>query len=257
MEEFITTVKLNPEGNREKYLIDSFKFNEENLGLMLFFGMFHFNNDIDSLEKQLINMLELDYETFIKEELERLQGQYPSNIPINLELFILDENDQFVKSKLGGVSAFTEWDGRMCFAVLPEESVRKTLKSVLTHEYHHHWRISALKMDEENTNLLDRMILEGLAEHFVRLTLGNSYLGPYKDALTEQQAKVLCETKYKHHFEETGSSTDSYMFGSEEKGLPFWGGYSLGYYLVKWYLDRNVDISIEKLSLLPSEKFLD
>jgi uncharacterized protein YjaZ len=46
------------------------------------------------------------------------------------------------------------------------------------------------------------------------------------------------------------------MFGSKDKGLPFWGGYSLGYYLIKWFLDKNNDISIKDLTRLQSERFI-
>ncbi|WP_077324721.1 DUF2268 domain-containing protein [Virgibacillus siamensis] len=254
--QFIEAVKLNPEKSREELFIDIFEISKEELEAMLFFGMFSLDNDIDSLELQLNKMRKLANEHFIKEELELLQKQFPSNRSIQLELFILDENDDFVKEKLDGVSAFTEWDGRMCFAVLPEDNIRTALKSVITHEYHHHWRISALDMNEESQTLLDRLILEGLAEHFVRIKLGEVYLGPYKDALTEDDAKTLWKNTYKEHLFDKGQITDLYMFGNKEKGLPFWGGYSLGYYLVKWYLERNEGISIEELTLLPSDKFI-
>ena len=257
MEEFISTVKLNPKGNRKEIFLNIFKFKEDDLEMMLFFGMFNLDDDLDSLEKQLSKMRMLDYEKFIEEELEHLQKHYPSHKPIQFELFILDENDDFVKSKLGGVSAFTDWDGKMSFVVLPEENVRKMLKSVVTHEYHHHWRISALEINEENQTLLDRMVMEGLAEHFVRIKLGENYLGPYKDALSEIQAKELWTSLYKQHIDDKGTLTDLYMFGNEEKEIPFWGGYSIGYYLVKWYLDKNESISIEDLTILPTDKFID
>ena len=256
MEKFISVVKSNPEGNTKEILLDIFKFDEEEFEMMLFFGMFNLNNSIHSLEEQLTNMRSLDFENLIKEELELLQKQYPSNRPVQFELFILDENDDFVKSKLNGVSAFTDWDGKMCFAVLPEENVRSTLKSVVTHEYHHHWRISALGLNEDDETLLDRMVLEGLAEHFVKTRLGDEYLGPYKDALSESQAKKIWESTYKNHIDDKGTSTDLYMFGSKDKSLPFWGGYSLGFYLIKWFLDKNKDISIKDLTLLPSDKFI-
>lgn len=256
MEDFISAVKSNPESNRIELFMDIFKFSEEDLEMMLFFGIFKLENDIDSLELQLRKMKKLAYENFIKEELETLQEQFPSNKPIKFELFILDENDDFVKEKLGGVSAFTDWDGNMCFAVLPDENVRTTLKSVVTHEYHHHWRINGLKIIEEDQTLLDRMVLEGSAEHFVRIKLGDKYLGPFKDSLTENQAKALWKSTYKQHIDEVGQKTDPYMFGNDEEGLPFWGGYSIGYYLVKWYLERNEDTSIEDLTLLPANKFI-
>ncbi|WP_255436176.1 DUF2268 domain-containing putative Zn-dependent protease [Pseudalkalibacillus hwajinpoensis] len=160
--------------------------------------MFNLNNDIASLEEQLTNMRLLDFENFIKEELELLHKEYPSNRTVDFELFILDENDDFVISKLNGVSAFTDWNEKMCFAILPEENVRSTIKSVVTHEYHHHWRISALGLKEDGETLLDRMVLEGLAEHFVKTRLGHQYLGPYKDALSETQAKTIWESTYRN-----------------------------------------------------------
>ena len=231
MAKFVSEVKLNPEVNRKELIMNIFRFNKKELEMMLFFGMFHYNNDIHSLEQQLNKIRSLSFENFIKEELELLHKEYPSNRPVQFELYILDEKDDFVKSKLNGVSAFTDWNGRMCFVVLPEESVRSTIKSVVTHEYHHHWRISALELKEDSETLLDRMVLEGLAEHFVETRLGISYLGPYKDALSETQAKTLWISKYKSHTDDKGTSTDLYMFGNKEKDLPFWGGYSVGYYL--------------------------
>lgn len=256
MEKFLSVVKSNPQENRKEIFMDIFKFDEEEFEMMSFFGMFNLNNDINSLEEQLNIMRSLNFENFIKEELELLHKQYPSNRPVQFELFILDENDDFVKSKLNGVSAFTDWDGKMCFAVLPEENVRSTIQSVVTHEYHHHWRISVLEIKEDGETLLDRMVLEGLAEHFVKTRLGNEYLGPYKDALSESQAKMIWENTYKNHIYDKGTSTDLYMFGSKDKSLPFWGGYSLGYYLIKWFLDRNNDISIKDLTRLQSERFI-
>lgn len=223
MAKFVSEVKLNPEVNRKELIMNIFRFNKKELEMMLFFGMFHYNNDIHSLEQQLNKIRSLSFENFIKEELELLH--------------------------------ITDWNGRMCFVVLPEESVRSTIKSVVTHEYHHHWRISALELKEDSETLLDRMVLEGLAEHFVETRLGISYLGPYKDALSETQAKTLWISKYKSHTDDKGTSTDLYMFGNKEKDLPFWGGYSVGYYLIKWYLGKNRVASINDLTLLPSDRF--
>lgn len=102
---------------------------------------------------------------------------------------------------------------------------------------------------------MDRLILEGLAEHFVGIRLGEAYLGPYKDALTEKQARDLWESTYKLCRNELGERTDVYMFGSKEENVPFWGGYCLGYYLVKWYLEKNGGSSIESMTSLTSESF--
>ncbi|ASK64474.1 hypothetical protein CFK37_18645 [Virgibacillus phasianinus] len=257
MEQFIKELKKNPEQDREKLAMKTFNFPEEELKSLLFFGMFNINRKIDPLEHQLKQMHKLQLESFIKNELESLQKNFPTNYQITFELFVLDEDDDFVKDKLSGVSAFTDWDGKMCFVVYPDEKVRLALKSVITHEFNHHWRISKLAMKEGNETLLDRMILEGLAEHFVKHVLGESFQGPYKDALTEQEAKTLWNQTYHIHAFEKGGITDPFLFGDSEQGLPFWGGYSIGYYLVKWYLEKNRSISFEELMLLPSEEFIE
>lgn len=163
----------------------------------------------------------LAYEEFIKNELMLLQKEYPVAKSVEFELFLLDDKDHFVKEKLGGVSAFTDWSGKIFFAILPEDQVRSTLKSVINHEYHHHWRTHTLNITEKNQTLMDRLILEGLAEHFVEIRLGEAYLGPYKDALSEKQAMALWESTYKFLCNEVGERTDIYMFGDKEEKLPF------------------------------------
>ncbi|MDN4076062.1 DUF2268 domain-containing putative Zn-dependent protease [Fictibacillus terranigra] len=182
MEEFINEFKLNPLKEKEDLFIKSFKLSKDDLDSMLFLGMVNLNTNITLLEKQVQRMHRFQFESFIQKELESLQQKYPSGKPIQFELFILDENDDFIKDKLGGVSAFTDWEGKMCFIVYPNEKIRSTLKSEIVHEYHHHWRIAKLGISEDNQTLLDRMILEGLAEHFVGVVLGDACLGPYKEA---------------------------------------------------------------------------
>lgn len=255
MESFISELKKDPVKKREEIFTESFQLSRDEVDSLLFFGMINLNTEIDVLEKQLHKMRQLKFETFIQSELEGLQEKYPSGKPIILELFTLDGNDEFVLDKLGGVSAYTEYNDEMCFIVYPEEKIRSTLKSVIAHEFHHHWRIAQLEINEENETLLDRLVLEGLAEHFVRIEYSDEYLGPFKDALTEKEAKSLWDTKFKTHFFDKGSLTEPFMIGNKEQGLPFWGGYSLGYYLVKWFIEKHRDLSIEELTLLPSEKY--
>lgn len=256
MKTFLGAAASNPKTSRKDLFLDVFEVSNEEFETMAFFGIFDLENKIETLEKQLQEMHSLAYERFIKDELTLLQLEFPVSKALEFELFILDDKDHFVTEKLGGVSAYTDWNGRLFFAVLPDAQVRSILKSVITHEYHHHWRIHALAITEQNQTLLDRLILEGLAEYFVKIRLGDSSLGPYKDALTEKQARVLWKTTYHSNRNEVGEKTDVYMFGSKEKQIPFWAGYAIGYYLVKWYLEKNEGSTIEDMTLLPSNSFI-
>lgn len=255
METFLEAITLHPETRRKNLFLEIFNLSEEELETISFFGIFDLESEIGILETQLNKLRSLAYEDFIKDELTLLQKEFPVLKAIKFELFILDEQDQFVREKLGGVSAFTDWSGKIFFAVFPDAQVRSTLRSVINHEYHHHWRTHALDITEHNQTLMDRLILEGLAEHFVKIRLGDAYLGPYKDALTEGEAEDLWKSTYKLRRHELGERTDVYMFGGNEENLPFWGGYSLGYYLVKWYMEKNEGSSIEYMTSLSSEKF--
>ncbi|EIT86780.1 putative zinc dependent protease [Fictibacillus macauensis ZFHKF-1] len=256
METFISTVKGNPAVNVKETLLTSFCFKEEEFETMSFFGLFHYTKELSVLEKQVALIKALDLERLITEELKALARQYPTKRDVQFDLFLLDEQDAFVRSKLGGVSAFTDWNGIISFVVFPAENVRHTLKSVITHEYHHLWRMSAVGGAEEEETLLDRLILEGLAEHFVKNRLGEHNLGPYKEALTKSEALSLWESTFKHSLDCSGAATDPFMFGSKEKGLPFWGGYAIGFYLIERYMEKNSSLSIEELTLLPSAAFV-
>ncbi|MDX8344621.1 DUF2268 domain-containing putative Zn-dependent protease [Rossellomorea sp. YZS02] len=256
MEQFIHQLHIKPMSDRERLFMDTFQMTKEELDSMRFLGMFDIQADVESLEKQFDRLQRLDYESYIQTELRRLQLAYPSDKPIRLELFMLDEHDEFVKNKLGGVSAFTDWNGKMCFIVQADGGVKTTLKSVIFHEYHHHLRMCKLNMTEGNETLLDRLVLEGLAEHFVRIELGDAYMGPYKSVLSEEEAQKLWNTRFRHHIDDRGEMADSYIFGNKEMGLPFWGGYSLGYHLVEWYMNENSEWTIEELTELPSKSFL-
>ncbi|MGB7998736.1 MAG: DUF2268 domain-containing putative Zn-dependent protease [Anaerobacillus sp.] len=229
---------------------------EDELESMLFFGMIHPESDPDLLTSKLTKVKDLNCEMVIQSELSRLQLKYQSDHLIFFELFILSDNDHFVKEKLGGVSAFTEWNGKMCFIVNPSEDITPVLRSVIAHEFHHHMRIQRLKMKEENETLLDRLILEGLAEHFVMCELGEEYLGPYKDALNETEAKYYWNNRFKQHMFVKGIAAEPFMFGSNEKALPFWGGYAIGFFLVKQYITKHPELTIQQLTGLPSIQYV-
>lgn len=255
METFLGVIASNPEIARKDLFLDIFEVLNEEFQMKTFFGIFNLENKIETLKKQLQQMRSLAYEQFIRDELILLQSEFPVSKELEFELFILDDQDHFVRQKLGGVSAYTDWNGGIFFAVLPDSQVHANLKSVITHEYHHYWRMHTLASTEENQTLLDRLILEGLAEHFVEIRLGEDYLGPYKDALTEQQALFLWKTIYRPNRYESGDKTDGYMFGNKDKSIPFWAGYAIGYYLVKWYLEKNPRSTIEAMTSLPSDSF--
>ena len=133
MEIFLEAISSHPGTSRKDLFLESFNLSEAELETILFFGIFNFENEIEILKIQLNKLRCLAYEDFIKEELMLLQRDFPVSKAVEFELFILDKEDRFIIEKLGGVSAFTDWSGKMFFAVLPDAQVRSTLRSVINH----------------------------------------------------------------------------------------------------------------------------
>lgn len=54
---------------------------------------------------------------------------------------------------------------------------KETLRA-LVHEYNHLYRITSMQNGHAHITLLEKIIREGLAEHFVEKVLGKEFHGP-------------------------------------------------------------------------------
>lgn len=113
METFLEAAVSNPAIARKALFLDVFNVSNDEFETMMFFGIFNIENKIETLEYQLHSMHSLAYEQFIKNELTILQTEFPVSQALEFELFILDDQDHFVTEKFGGVSAYTDWNGRL------------------------------------------------------------------------------------------------------------------------------------------------
>jgi uncharacterized protein YjaZ len=64
------------------------------------------------------------------------------------------------------------------------------------------------------------------------------------------------KTVYIRHMFDRGDTTDPYMFGAEDLGLPLWAGYTTGYHLVKWLRVKRPELTMEELTSCPSQDFI-
>lgn len=112
--------------------------------------------------------------------------------------------------------------------------IEKELNRTLAHEIHH-----ALRMRERGygETLLEALVTEGLADHF-DIEVNNQKPEPWSTALNEEQTSELME-KAKTEFNSKNYSHNTWFFGSKEKRIPRWTGYSLGFKIVGDYLKKN------------------
>ena len=112
--------------------------------------------------------------------------------------------------------------------------MREEIVSTLAHELHHCARIHAIGYGK---TLLEAMVSEGLADHF-DIELNDRKPNPWSVAVNEEQTAALLE-KATLEFENESYDHSAWFFGSEDKGIPRWAGYSLGFTLVGNYMKKS------------------
>jgi uncharacterized protein YjaZ len=101
---------------------------------------------------------------------------------------------------------------------------------------------------------LGALINEGLADHFdMEVNSTSPYL--WNKALNEEELKIFQKLAEKEYFNENYNHND-WFFGSTERNIPRWTGYSLGFYLVEKYLKTHPDQKASNLYNVEAEEFL-
>jgi uncharacterized protein YjaZ len=115
-----------------------------------------------------------------------------------------------------------------------KESIENEIKSTIAHELFHSARQKVLGHDK---TLLEALISEGLADNFdIEVTCANAH--PWSMALDQQQLIEL-EMRAQEEYSNKEYSHSEWFFGSKEKKIPRWTGYSLGFKLVSNYLSKT------------------
>lgn len=129
------------------------------------------------------------------------------------------------------------------------DDLERTIAHELNHTiyYYHHFDSFG------SYTLLDQMVIEGLAEHFVEEVLDVSP-APWSKALTDDMAQSIFG-----EIEEQLHSTDeelhlSVMYGDER--FAKWSGYSLGYKIVAGYRKQRPSVTWEDLMRIDSIEIL-
>lgn len=142
------------------------------------------------------------------------------------------------------------------FLFLTPKLTVKEIEALFVHEYHHVCRMNSIDKRMEEYNLLDSIILEGLAEVAVERECGSSYLAPWCKRYSEKQLTGLWKKYVADHLtvKKLELLHDQILFG--ERGFPKMLGYAAGYLLAKNYYDDR-SFSIGDTFTIKSDKFLE
>nr|WP_275107322.1 DUF2268 domain-containing putative Zn-dependent protease [Sulfobacillus harzensis] len=152
--------------------------------------------------------------------LDAVIRQYPVSAPLSVEIYPMDPDDLFGVEKLAGVSGWTNWEGNIIHLVaFAGWRTWPALCSTVVHEYHHYWRTAACQNGHSRITLLEKIIREGLAEHFVADVLGSAFQGPWVSALTAREACDLWWSLYRSHVDDVGMPPMVMFLGAVSLGF--------------------------------------
>jgi len=250
-------VKNNPsESNPGAYVEKVLKPLQEKSSLELPMEYtFTFSTEVEQFEQNTIQLLENQEQinALIEEALIKSAELLPGGDK-NVYIMPLRPEDNFVISKMEGVSGFTYSDQDILIQ-LDTSFQKDMLQYVVAHEYHHAINILANGDMAAFLTVLDLSLSEGKADSFARIVYPDKS-PPWTEPLSEE-SKVIVLDEIKKNAESTSSNIYRDFFnGNSAKGIPLWSNYKIGYEITQSYLTNNPETSISYWTRLSSKNLL-
>lgn len=148
-------------------------------------------------------------------------------------------------------------------SLVPSAFTKSRMPIALAHETNHNVRFQYIKWSND-ISLGEYMICEGLAENFAVSIYGEENVGPWVSKTDEETLNEYIKPLMQSSLEVRGfEGITAYMYGDElakmqnyiPAGMPYCAGYTCGYYMVKYYLEKTGKNIIEA-TILPAEEIL-
>ncbi|OAO79092.1 hypothetical protein A0O32_1837 [Anoxybacillus flavithermus] len=178
---------------------------------------------------------------------ELKKGWNGPDVPIYI--FPADATNRSLQHEFGGKSGVAFFDQLFLF-LLPHVS-NEHIYALLIHEYNHVCRLHVDPKDERDYTLLDRIVMEGLAEHAVRERLGSEYVAKWTTYYTKEQLEQFTKKWLVPNLSlrPDDARYRALLYGSML--YPRMLGYAVGYEVVRRALAKK---TMTKLLTMTSEK---
>lgn len=191
----------------------------------------------------------------IEEAVKKVLARVKNKVSISDVDIVIYDNPHGVIPEIG-VGGYTPDEHVVFISLDPdfsnfEDTLSKQLGRILTHELHH---VLRWKNPGYGDTLLEALITEGLADHF-DVEVNKDEPEPWCTILSEKQILDLL-TKAGKEFDNKNYDHNAWFFGSEDKGIPKWTGYALGFKLVNDYLKKNPGKKPSTTYTLEAEEFI-
>lgn len=179
-------------------------------------------------------------EQMVKEAVKEAETYAFSRLNINWDIDLMVTNHMpFVLIPEDGVGGRTYWSDLITICVDEEKLTKSKMTEMLVHELCHAARWG--KNNEWMNTLFDDLINEGIATYFEaefakNLEEKTVFIKTILERSDEENKKIF--EKLRDQLESSSYDYETIFFNGNDE-LPRWAGYSLGYYLVKRYLEKT------------------
>lgn len=179
-------------------------------------------------------------EQMIKEAVREAESYAFSRLNINWDIDLMITNHMpFVLIPEDGIGGRTYWSDLITICVDEEKLAKSKMTEMLVHELCHAARWG--KNNEWMNTLFDGLINEGIATYFESEFAKNLedktvFIKTILERSDEENKKIF--EKLRDQLESSSYDYEMIFFNGNDE-FPCWAGYSLGYYLVKRYLERT------------------
>ncbi|MEN2766676.1 DUF2268 domain-containing protein [Ornithinibacillus xuwenensis] len=223
---------------------------EEVASLLTQHGMYQ--KPVANSESLLQSYQEKNVWQIVNQEEQTLKRQWNGQ---NVSIFILPSNtyNRKIMHHYNGKSGLAFKD--KLFLFISEDTSETELKALFTHEYNHCCRLKKDPKNEEDYQLLDAIILEGLAENAVHERFGKKYLAPWTSYYSTDVLNDIWKNLIKPNKDLTRTSRKHNQLLYGTNFYPKMAGYSVGYFLVNRYAEKTRKKS-KDLFVTPSEEMV-
>ena len=216
----------------------------------------------DHLVKTLYELDESRPQAVAQEALKIASDSLPRpDLSARMFMFPGDGESSVLVNQLGGVLGFSLGASATLLFVWPQGDWRSNLRYNVVHEYAHLVRnllfprgiaggkLVYMKTQQPET-LLDAMVAEGISDCFAQRCLDGAR-PRWMDTRDEVELLRMWPRVHRRFGVSDATEIRRFLFGDGDR-VPAWTGYTLGYMIVRKYLDKYPETTMMRLVSMPA-----
>lgn len=215
--------------------------------------------DLTNLKNQLDIMNNSNIISLLQKELGRICGSLSKNDDdiVTIALYPLSSENTIVSQRQNGVIGSCEF-GNILININPlEKDWIKWVPYVIAHEYHHSvWGHNNIVLKGKyQVDLLTYLLNEGQADAFAK-RLYTDLMPSWINHISKQQEMEMWKVMKNYLKSCDPAIKNKFMFGDEEKGIPWCIGYLIGNNIIEKFFENNPNTTFMELINMESEDIL-